>query len=122
LARGDWINLYKVYEVVRDDVGGKHVLVRNGWATADDIRRFTETAQSPQLLGDAARHAGRKRPPPPDPMTLDGAKALIGAMVRSWVSTKISAATAQPQHSTVRKSSKPVHSACRLGSETGSDW
>jgi hypothetical protein len=29
----DWFDLYKVYEIICDDVGGKYAIIANGWAT-----------------------------------------------------------------------------------------
>jgi hypothetical protein len=42
--RGDWVNLYKAWEVVCDDAGGSHAVVNNGWAAELKHNRFTGTA------------------------------------------------------------------------------
>ena len=53
--RGDWVNLYKAWEVACDAAGGLHQVVKNGWATERDRSRFTQTAQSRAVLDDEAR-------------------------------------------------------------------
>ena len=59
-ARGDWVNLYKAWEVVRDAAGAVHAIIANGWADRTEQGRFTGTAQSKDQLGDDARHASGK--------------------------------------------------------------
>ncbi len=51
----DWVNLYKILEVVQSDVGGK--ITKNGWATSLEIERFKHTANSYLAIGDESRHA-----------------------------------------------------------------
>ncbi len=82
-----WINLYKVYEIIKDDVGKKDVIIRNGWLTKNELNRFTRTAQSRAALGDAARHASNK-PPPPQPMPFHEAESLIRGVLLSWFRSK----------------------------------
>jgi len=83
-----WISLYKAYEVIRDDVGGKHQIIKNGWSVKSKISRFTQTAQSRAALGDSARHASKKYIPPPQPMTLSEARALIKTILSRLISSK----------------------------------
>jgi hypothetical protein len=63
-------NLWKVYEVIRDDAGGKGQIVSKQWATEDQIERF-RSVHSPSAFGDAARHAVEKQAPPADPSPRD---------------------------------------------------
>jgi hypothetical protein len=86
-ASGDWINLYKAWEVVCDAAGGTHAVVKKGWATERDRSRFTGTAQSRAELGDEARHASEKYNAPKDPMTLDEARGFVRSLIQAWVST-----------------------------------
>jgi len=72
-----WISLYKAFEIIRDDVGDKHQIIKNGWSVDSCINRFTQTAQSRAALGDSARHASKKYKPPAQPMSLSEAEALI---------------------------------------------
>lgn len=85
--RGDWVNLYKAWEVVCDAAGGHHAVVNNGWAARRDQSRFTGTAQSRDELGDEARHASEKYRAPKDPMTLDEARMFVKAVIQAWIET-----------------------------------
>lgn len=85
---GTWSSLYKAYEIIRDDVGGKHQIIKNGWSADSYINRFTQTAQSRAALGDSARHASKKYIPPAQPMTLVEARVLIKTILSRWVSSK----------------------------------
>ncbi len=84
LRMGDWFNLYKAYEVVREDVTEKEIIHR-GWMTETAINRFTQTAQSRDSIGDEARHAARKFRPHRNPMSIDEAKTIIGDLVQKWI-------------------------------------
>jgi hypothetical protein len=85
--RGDWINLYKAWEVVSDAAGGPYAVVSNGWADEAERRRFTGTAQSRDELGDEARHASEKYRAPKNPMTLGEAQGFVRSVIRAWVAT-----------------------------------
>lgn len=87
LHKGDWIGLYKVYEIVRDEVHGEKEIIRQGWLTRESKNRFTQTAQSRDALGDDARHASRKYKPPQEPMSIHEAKAIIGDLLQKWIDT-----------------------------------
>jgi hypothetical protein len=88
-ARGDWDNLYKAWEVVCDAAGGEPELMKKGWATKTQRRRFTGTAQSHAALGDEARHAPheKKYKAPKNPMTLDEARTWVRSVIQAWVNT-----------------------------------
>ena len=73
----DWFDLYKGYEVIRKDLGGKDQLVNSLGADAtdkadlrDEVTLFASTAQD-------FRHSRRTGSSPPNPMTLDDAHALM---------------------------------------------
>jgi len=83
-----WSSLYKTYEIIRDDVGGKHQIIKNGWSVDSDISRYTQTTQSRAALGDSARHASKKYKSPAQPMTLLEARALIKTILSRWASSK----------------------------------
>jgi len=83
--KGDWVNLYKAYEIVNDAVHGKRELVRRGWITKELLNRFTQTAQSRKALGDDARHASVKFIPPKNPMTINEAKTIVGSLLQKWL-------------------------------------
>ena len=83
-----WISLYKVYEIIRDDVGGTPRLLKQSWVADAEISRFTQTAQSRAALGDSARHASEKYHAPSQPMTISEARTLIHTILSRWVSSK----------------------------------
>jgi len=87
LRKGDWIGLYKAYEIVRDEVHGEEKIIRQGWLTKASISRFTQTAQSREALGDDARHASHKYKPPQKPMSIHEARAIIGDLLQKWIDT-----------------------------------
>jgi hypothetical protein len=91
-----WVNLYKVYELIRHDMGGKSEIVNKRWATANEIDLFTCTAHNVQGAGLDARHAVeskindhcRQILSNHDPMKLSNAKSLIGGLLKDWIEYK----------------------------------
>jgi hypothetical protein len=83
-----WISLYKVYEIISEDVGGQQAITKNGWATKKRLSQFTQTAQSRAAIGDFARHAANKFKPPSPPMTIQEADSLLRGVILSWLSSK----------------------------------
>ncbi|HZC73508.1 MAG TPA: hypothetical protein VE442_22625, partial [Jatrophihabitans sp.] len=83
----DWYDLYKVFEIVREAVGGQKDLIATKWFTSADVDRFTASANHPGLSGDEARHA-RQGGRPPDlrkAMSLAEANGFIQRLVVSWI-------------------------------------
>jgi hypothetical protein len=81
----DWGNLYKIWEVIRDDD-------KNGtsqWVTKAQFTRFTHTANSPHAVGDDARHGTTKQEPPKEPMTLDEGENFIRGLLHQWIRSKL---------------------------------
>jgi hypothetical protein len=85
LRKGDWVSLYKAYEIVRDAVHGEQPIIRRGWLTEKARKRFTWTAQSREALGDEARHASRMYRPPKEPMSIHEARAIIADLLQQWI-------------------------------------
>ena len=81
--------LYKIHEIIADDVGGVGIIQDNGWASRNKIERFRRTANSPDAIGDKARHGVQKNDPPENPMSLAEAKAFILNIVKCWLDSKI---------------------------------
>ncbi len=79
----DWVNLYKVFEVVRSRADIKS----NGWASGDELSRFTRTANHPEAAGEGARHGRTSTDPPTRPMSLAEADALVGRIMIAWLSS-----------------------------------
>lgn len=89
----DWVNLYRIYEIVREDVGGRFAgklqIINNGWATRDEIELFVKTSCNPDAVGDEARHGVATEDAPADPMPLSQAENLIRHIVYQWVASKL---------------------------------
>jgi len=67
----NWINLYKVYEIVKKDAGKKNKIDRiEQWIIKDKIRQFKHTANSQSAIGDDARHGVDPNDTPKEPMSL----------------------------------------------------
>ena len=82
----DWVNLYRLLEVVREDVGGDDQIDRNGWAKKDEINKFTGSANNSSVIGDDARHGiidGSGQPS--EIMTLREARKLVRNIVLQWI-------------------------------------
>jgi hypothetical protein len=84
----DWVNLYRLYEVIEEDIGGMEGIVKAKWVTKESIKRFKHTANSPASIGDASRHGKESTTPPRNPMELSEARALIELILHSWLRTK----------------------------------
>lgn len=77
-----WNDLYKVYEMVKSDVGGNDKIADNGWTTKGQIRLFKRTAQ-PYRHGKLKNYV-----PPKKPMTFNEAKSFVKKILRIWLQTK----------------------------------
>ncbi len=84
-----WVSLYRLYEVIEEDVGGLHRIVSFGWVTKASIRRFKHTANSPGAVGDASRHGKESTTPPADPMAIAEARALVEIVLHNWLRSKV---------------------------------
>ena len=84
----DWVNLYRIYEVIEQDAGGINAIANNNWATKSSQKSFKHTACSPGAIGDDARHGTETSAPPQKPMLLSEARALIETLVHHWIRTK----------------------------------
>lgn len=80
----NWINLYKIYEIVKKDAGKKKI---EQW-TKNKISQFTHTANSQSAIGDDARHGVDHSDPPKEPMSLYEADALIMTLLQQWLQWK----------------------------------
>jgi hypothetical protein len=90
LGRGslDWVGLYRLLEIVEQDLGGRDQCWRHGWASKKQLARFRHTANSPSAVGDAARHGKEFTSPPAAPMSLSEAKSLVNLVLHSWLRSK----------------------------------
>jgi hypothetical protein len=81
----DWVSLYRIFEIVRDDVGGLDAIKANGWATKKSMSLFKRTANSPGATGLDSRHGVESTQPPSHPMTISEARALVNSIVHAWL-------------------------------------
>lgn len=79
-----WIQLYKIFEIVRDDVKPDSI-ADLGWASEIDVSAFTGSANRPDVGGAGARHARMGGSPPRRQMTEDAARDFISRLVASWI-------------------------------------
>ncbi len=84
----DITTLYKIYEIIETDVGGKKVITENKWASSNRITLFRRTANSPDAIGAEARHGVQKDKPPQKPMSLNESKSFISQLVKCWLNSK----------------------------------
>lgn len=82
-----WSSLYKAFEMVRRILRtqlkkGSRIQQTLG-IPGEEIKRFSKTVNSPQILGDRARHADPRDPEPEDPMDFREASDLIGRIIRN---------------------------------------
>lgn len=84
-----WVDLYKIYEIARDDVGNSNALLNKEYVVKKDLRNFTHTAQHPDAIGDAARHARISADPPKEPMSFTEANLLISTLMIKWLDSKL---------------------------------
>lgn len=86
----DWVNLYRIYECIKNNIKSEGDAVAQGWWTSTEKNRFTCTANDPDAIGHEARHAGD-----PDAsveemndeqMSHPDAKSLIDSLINDWLS------------------------------------
>lgn len=74
-----WVELYKVYEIIRDDVRPDKIETR-GWATGTEISAFTASANRSDVSGTGARHARQSGGPPKRTMTINDGRQFIASL------------------------------------------
>lgn len=85
----NWVSLYRLYEVIEEDVGGLDQIVKCGWAAKTALRRFKHTANSPSAVGGTSRHGKESTTPPADPMDIGEARALVELILHNWLRSKV---------------------------------
>ncbi|MEU1027976.1 hypothetical protein [Streptomyces mirabilis] len=79
-----WIDLYKLYEIVRDNLGNEQALKANKWVPDGELSAFKASANRPDVSGSGARHARMGGGPPKQTMNLAEAEAFIRMLVMAW--------------------------------------
>jgi hypothetical protein len=84
----DWTDLYRIYEIIQNDLGGEKELLAKDWVTRKAVVKFRHTANSPSASGDKSRH-GVGESGPADPMTLSEANSIIEGIIYNWLRYKL---------------------------------
>jgi hypothetical protein len=84
----DWINLYRILEVISEDVGGYKAIEIRGWANTDKINTFTGSANNSSVSGDDSRHGKIQSGQPKQTMDLREARDFMGQLLRKWLKSK----------------------------------
>lgn len=79
-----WIDLWKVFEIVRHNVGGGEALAARAWASRTGAEAFKQSANHPSISGPGARHARRPGIPSGQTMTLAEGEQFIRKLVVAW--------------------------------------
>ncbi|MCA1676884.1 MAG: hypothetical protein LC799_33490 [Actinobacteria bacterium] len=91
--RLDWIELYKAYEIIKHAVSGGKEGIQALAATLDvpesEIKRFTGSANRPDVSGHDARHARMPGARPKQTMTLPDGRHFIRDLTRRWLDTLV---------------------------------
>lgn len=84
----NWVELYKVYEII-EHMGRLQTAMSRAGISANQISLFTRTACHPAAAGSGARHGRSRQDPPKNPMPITKARDLIGSLVRAWMDLRI---------------------------------
>jgi len=60
-------------------------MYERGWISREEANLFTWTANSPDAVGEQARHGHQRNDPPPSPMREDEARTLVLTLIREWL-------------------------------------
>jgi hypothetical protein len=84
----DWVNLYRILEIISKDVGGLKVIVSRKWMPQRSVSLFKRTANSADVLGLEARHGIQNDKAPSNPMTITEARKLVRILTWHWLQSK----------------------------------
>lgn len=89
-AEPNWFNLYKVWEIIGRDIGGRSKMAARGWGTKDQHDSFCFSANEYRASGIHARHSDRtpSKGQDPPPIKLEEAQAFIRTLLDNWIRTK----------------------------------
>jgi hypothetical protein len=92
----NWVELYKVYEIIEHTGQLKAAMAATG-VSAKQLSVFTRTACHPAAAGPQARHGRSRQDPPPNPMPIATARDLIGRLVHAWMDLRAQKPTPAPR-------------------------
>lgn len=85
----DPVRLFKVFEIIRHDVGNSEAIQRMGWTSSRAITRFTAGVNRPEAAGSEARHARMRGDAPSDPMDPPQARRFLIDLMHRWMDSKL---------------------------------
>lgn len=86
----DWVDLYKLLEIVKSDVEGEDRIVQEGWATRRELGALRASANRADVSGDEARHARDVGDPPARTMQQAEARSFVLRLVNNWIELQTS--------------------------------
>ena len=78
-----WSDLYKIQEIINDSCGINTILDQST-ISKKQLRRFKQTCQSHEAIGEESRHHSESHPKPENPMTYEQALHLITDLLKTW--------------------------------------
>ncbi|MFB6282953.1 MAG: hypothetical protein ABEK59_03335 [Halobacteria archaeon] len=81
----NWVNLYRIYEFIQENIDGDKNIVDRDWWNSNEKDLFKQTANSRDAIGDDARHGQDRIPAPEDPMNYSEAKNLVNSLIQDWL-------------------------------------
>jgi hypothetical protein len=84
-APPSWFELYKVYEIIKHDLGGESSLLTTCSTTRAELTTFTESANRREISGTGARHARITGTASGRQMELTKARLFIARLLQSWL-------------------------------------
>lgn len=86
---GTWRGMAPIFELIdHDAMGAGASVVKNGWASKTQQRRFEHTSNS-NAAGDASRHGHERFDPPANPMSLDEARSFVQMVMHAWIADRL---------------------------------
>lgn len=76
-GRGEWFDIFKAIECLRDEVGGQAALENLNWIKKTDLTGLRQTANSFRHRSGSAKNA-----PPKRPVTPEEARQLLSTLIR----------------------------------------
>jgi hypothetical protein len=84
-----FMNLYKVFEIIREDLGAIDAITHHLGISKARIKHFTGTANHSESIGRQSRHARSNGVPVKMPMPPSDARELLRSMMCGWIMPKL---------------------------------
>lgn len=80
-------SLFKIYEIVEEHFNNRKTFHKQFGISKVEFDRFCDVVHNAHVSGDWARHATKKQPNTPNPMTIEEAKAFVFDIARRWLTS-----------------------------------